>query len=92
MKAQIQCRISSEYLRDGVRSLGLANYETDFGGAYAWQDFDTLADARAFLAGTKANNPFTPATKDSISFGGFSVYIVTDKSKFWRKEQEVGNE
>jgi hypothetical protein len=89
MKAQIQCRVSSHYLRTELQSLCLHNFETDFGGAYAWQDFDLVVDARQHLE--KMHIDYAgecDIERDFLRLGKLQFHIVTDRSKFWRKEDE----
>jgi hypothetical protein len=90
MKTQIQCRVSSEYLRQPLKSLNLRNFETDFGGAYSWEDFDTKASAKERLTSIYDNTESINASlhKDTLMIGNIQVYICTDKSKFWYKEED----
>ena len=87
MKAQIQCRVSSEHFRSDLKNLNLRNFETDFGGAYAWQDFDTVTEAREVLQ-KLYDDVDSSFSKDTLRIGNITLYICTDKSKFWHKEED----
>lgn len=87
MKAQIQCRVNTSYLLSEISSLKLRYLESDFGGMYAWETFETLTIAREKL---KSINQSVGGTleKDSLIIGKSVAYIVSDKSKFWHKEED----
>lgn len=85
MKAQIQCRVNTSYLQSEIASLGLRYLESDFGGLYAWETFDTIVDARKALVAIQKSIGGT-LEKDSLIVGNAVAYIVSDKSKFWHKE------
>lgn len=86
MKAQIQCRVNTSYLQSEIASLKLRNLESDFGGLYAWQTYDTIANARQALKDIHKRIG-GQLEKDSLIIGTAVAYIVSDKSKFWHKEE-----
>ena len=87
MKAQIQCRVNTSYLLSEIGSLQLRHLESDFGGLYAWETFETIAVARQKLKAIHASIG-GHLEKDSLIVGKSVAYIVSDKSKFWHKEEE----